>query len=136
MPIIHITGPAKSGKSLLGNGLRNQAIGRSTPAVLDESGAEIEPAKIYGALLVDDSQSGEPRYLLEKLMAGGHLGADPKVAGEGPAVPRPATAIEWKLEPLVIFVGAKIALLAEFEALAPGFTEMFGPVRAMGLADA
>lgn len=114
MAIIHITGPAKSGKSLLANSMRNTQIGNGK-----------------GALLVDDTQDGEARYLLEKLVVGIPLG---EKSGEGPAVPRPAADIPWKDDPVIIFVGDKIALLDEFEKIAPGFTKMFGPVREMALA--
>lgn len=120
MPIIHITGPKKSGKSLLANSLRNTAIGQSNPA----------EGIFKGALLVDDSQNGEPRYLLEKLILGESLGVTP---GVGDAIPRTAKDIKWKDDPLVVFVGDKIKLLAEFEKLAPGFTKMFGPVSKMAL---
>jgi hypothetical protein len=116
--IIHITGPAASGKSLLANSLRNQAISEGR-----------------GALLVDDTQDGEVRYLLEKIVAGASLGPVP---GMGEAIPQPAAAIPWKADPSIILVGDKIGLLGEFEALAPGFTELFGPVRTLstGVADA
>lgn len=119
MAIIHITGPARSGKSLFGNALRNTHIGQSRPA----------DGVVNGALLVDDTQDGEARYLLEKLIDGEALGRP----GVGPAVPRAASEIPWKNDVLVIFVGDRIALLDEFEAIAPGFTAMFGPVREMAL---
>jgi len=114
MPIIHITGPAKSGKSLMGNSMRNTQISNGK-----------------GALLVDDTQEGEARYLLEKLIDGDHLGA---ISGDGPAIPRPAKDVNWKPEPAIIFVGDKIKLLDEFEKIVPGFTKMFGPVRSLDLA--
>jgi hypothetical protein len=130
MPIMHITGPKKSGKSLLANSMRNTQITNG-----------------LGALLVDEDQEGEPRYLLEKIVAGVSLG---KEAGFGPAVPRPAADVPWKgwtapiltedgisetefirQDPLIIFVGDKISLLDEFELITPGFLELFGPVREM-----
>jgi len=113
MPILHITGPAKSGKSLMANNLRNNHINQGN-----------------GALLVDDSQTGEPRYLLEKLMLGESLGEP----GMGPPVPRPASKITWKADPLVIVVGDKIAIMDEFEKLAPGFKKMLGPVKKMAMS--
>lgn len=121
MTIMHITGPAKSGKSLLGNALRDRAISKSKPDGITTP---------FGALLVDDTQTGEPRYLLEKLMDGDFLS---EKAGTGPAIPREAKDIKWKIDPVVILVGDKIRLLDEFEKLAPGFTEMFGPVSKLAL---
>lgn len=115
MAIIHIEGPKKSGKSLMANAMRNTHIGQSQP----------EEGVIKGALLVDDNQTGEPRYLLEKLMDGDILGERP---GVGEAIPRKVSDIKWKADVTVIFVGDKIDLLAEFEELVPGFTKAFGPV--------
>jgi hypothetical protein len=122
MAIIHITGPKKSGKSLLANSIRNTHIGQSAVA----------EGRINGALLVDDTQTGEPRYLLEKLMLGESLGKP----GVGEPVPKPAESIAWKSDATTIFVGDKIEMLADFEALAPGFTAKFGPVRTISLGDA
>ena len=121
MSIIHIVGPAQSGKSLIANSMRNTHIGKSQPA----------DGIFYGALLVDDTHEGEPRYLLEKLLLGGSLGA---LAGDGPARPQSADKVKWKTETLVIFVNDKIELLENFEELAPGFTKMFGPVKRMGMS--
>lgn len=125
MPIIHIEGPAKTGKSLIANSMRNSHIAQSTAEVRDEAGKLVSPAAIRGALLVDDTQAGEPRHLLEKLIIGDAL-----------TQPRPAKEIPWKADPLVIVVGKKAAILDEFEKLAPGFVKMFGPVTKMGTAGA
>lgn len=124
--IYHITGKPKSGKSHMGNALRNAHIGKSTPVGDPENPAGI----IYGALLIDDTQDGEARYLLEKLVDGESFGPNP---GQEPTVPKPAKDVKWKKEPMVIFVGDKIKLLDDFEKLAPGFTKMFGPVTTLPL---
>ena len=120
--IYHITGPKKSGKSHMGNALRNTHIGKSTPVGADPANPD---GVIYGALLVDDTQDGESRYLLEKLVDGESFGPNP---GMEPTVPKPAKDVKWKKEPMLIFVGDKIEVLKDFEKLAPGFTKMFGPV--------
>ena len=121
MPIIHLTGPANSGKSLLANSMRNTHIGTSKP----------EEGVYKGFLLVDEDQDGEPRYLLEKLMLGGSLG---ERAGQGDPVPQAADTIAWKDDITAIFVNDKIAVLDDIEELAPGFIKKFGPVRKMALA--
>lgn len=121
MAIINITGPAKSGKTLMANSMRNTHIGQSDP----------ENGRYNGFLLVDEDQEGEPRYLLEKLILGDSLGVQ---AGVGDAVPQSADSIRWKNDPTVVFIGDKISVLADLEALAPGFTAMFGPVRTLALA--
>lgn len=117
MGIIHITGPKKAGKSLLANSLRNTHIAKSTRATEGEEGT------VYGALLVDDTQEGEPRFLLEKLLDG--LALTPGL---------PAEEYIWKEDPQIIFVGDKIDLLEEFEELIPGLTEKLGPVRTLPLS--
>lgn len=105
MPIIHIKGPKKSGKSLLANSLRNSSIGQGK-----------------GALLVDDTQDGDPRHLLEKIIVAVPL-----------TEPTSADKIPWKPDPVIVLVGDKISVLEDFEALAPGFLKKFGPVRVMAL---
>jgi hypothetical protein len=116
MPITHITGSPNSGKSLLANSMRNTAISNGR-----------------GALLVDDTNDGEARYLLEKIVAGASLGLEP---GRGPATVTAARDIPWKPDPAIIIVGDKIEMLAEFEEIAPGFIEMFGPVKTLDLTSA
>lgn len=111
MPIIHITDPAHSEFAAT---LRSAHL--SKPAV---DGVPM------GALIVNEGQDGEPRYLLEKLMFGEALGTP----GTGDPVPKPADQIAWKNDPLVVLVGNQIEMLDEFEALAPGFTKKFGPAQ-------
>lgn len=98
--IFHIEGPAKSGKSTVADAIRNSQI-----------------AQGRGALLADEQTDGEPIPLLEKLIAGDAL--EPGTA---------ASKIKWKKQGAVILVGAKVVMLDEFEALAPGFAKQFGPV--------
>ena len=107
MTIIAIKGPAKSGKSLLANSLRNTAI-----------------ANGRGALLIDDHADGEAEHHLEKIIRG-----DSFVPGT------PADQVNWKKEPQVILVNSGVKRLEEFEAICPGFTEMFGPVSTMRTGD-
>lgn len=113
MPIIHIKGPDSGANTAMANSLRTGAI---------SSG--------LGAVLVDEGHDGEARYLLEKIVAGEPLGVEP---GVGPAITRPAGTIPWKPDPTIVFVNDQIAMLDEFEAIAPGFTALFGPVRVMVL---
>jgi hypothetical protein len=122
MGIIHITGPKKSGKSLLANSMRNTHIGKSTRATDEEAG------KVFGALVVDDTQEGEPRFLVEKLLDNESLGTVP---GGGETTSRKADELRWKEDPMIIFVGDKIKLLDEFEELVPGLTKKLGPVRTL-----
>lgn len=113
MPITIIKGPAKSGKSALGNALRNSHIGRSRP----------DEGVVMGALLVDDTNDGETKPLLEKLLLEVELPDKP---------PEDLSALPWKAEPLVILIGDKAEpTLKRFEKALPGFTNFFGPVRTL-----
>lgn len=100
MPIIIITGPAKTGKSLVANALRNNAIAQGN-----------------GCLLIDEDQKGETKPLIEKLLDGAELPEDPKVKD-----------LPWKPSPLVVVVGKGAARLDEIEAALPGFGKLVGPV--------
>lgn len=101
MSITLIQGPSKTGKSLIANALRNNQISNKN-----------------GALLVDDTSGGELDVLLEKLLVGVNL----------PAVVDRLHDLPWKPNPMVILVGDKASLLADFEARLPGFAAFFGPV--------
>lgn len=107
-----IKGPAKSGKSQLGNALRNTHIGLSQPV----------EGVFKGALLVDDTCDGEVKPLLEKLLIGAELPADP---------PEDLSKLPWKDEPLVIIIGDSGRWLKAFEKALPGFTDYLGPVRTL-----
>lgn len=100
MPIILIEGPAQSGKTTIANALRNNSIAHGR-----------------GALLVDEQTEGDLKPLVEKILAGDELqeGVD-------------ASAQKWKPECSVILVGERAAMLEQFEAAAPGFAAMHGPV--------
>jgi hypothetical protein len=101
MPIVIIQGQPASGKTTIANALRNNAISNKR-----------------GALMVDERSDGEPRYLLEKILAGVALRP-----GE------PADQQKWKPDCTVVLVGdAAAAQLDEFEALAPGFAALHGPI--------
>lgn len=106
MKIIHIKGPAKSGKTLNANTLRTQQINAGK-----------------GALIVDETTDGEPRYLLEKIVAGASL--DREI---------PAKDVPWKPDSLVILVNDRIDILDEFEALVPGFNKLFGEPKTLNLS--
>jgi hypothetical protein len=108
MPITVINGPAKSGKSRLANALRNSQITNGK-----------------GALLVDDTNDGEIKPLLEKLLVGIELPRKP---------PADLSTLPWKDDPLVIVVGAKAGILDDFEAALPGFKKFFGPVTTLTTA--
>jgi hypothetical protein len=103
MPIIKITGGAKSGKTFIANALRNSAI-----------------ANGRGALIVDEQTDGEFNALVEKILAG--------VGLPDPVPLNWADTLPFKKEPVIIFVGSAVERLAEFEEKLPGFTEKFSPV--------
>lgn len=105
MTILIIEGPAKSGKSLLANSMRNTAI----------SGGR-------GALLIDDHSDGDAIHHLEKIIQG-----DKFVPGTA------ASDVRWKKDSQVILVNSGADRLAEFETICPGFTTVFGPVSKMKL---
>lgn len=99
MTILVISGPPKSGKTMVAVALRNNQITLGK-----------------GALLIDESQDGELQHLLEKIIAGDAL-------APGTA----ADQINWKPEPLVILVGARESMLTEIEQMVPGFAAKHAP---------
>lgn len=101
MSIVVITGPARSGKSLIANALRNN-----------------QGLQKYGTLLIDEGNSGDPKALLEKLLVGVEL-------PDGVVDPG---SLPWKPHSMIITVGEQSHLLAEFEKMLPGFMKFFGPV--------
>ena len=103
MSIVYITGPAKSGKTLLASALRNNAIALGN-----------------SALLLDEDQTGEAKPLVEKLLAGVPLPAQ---------VPADLGSLPWKKNPMVIVIGGEGGKkLQEIEALLPGFMKQMGLV--------
>jgi hypothetical protein len=103
MPIVHFATHSKQARAQADD-LRNSQISQGK-----------------GALIVDEKQDGEPRHLLEKIIAGMPL-----------LEPTPADKIPWKKDPLVILVGKSAPkALEHFEKLVPGFKRMFGPVKAI-----
>lgn len=117
MTIVIITGPSKSGKSLIANALRNSQVSNK-PGEYNR-----------GVLLVDENtalaseknpKGAEPKVLLEKLLSGANYAP----LAEGQKV----KDLPWKPDPLVIVVGKMAGILDEFEKLLPGFREHFGPV--------
>ncbi len=70
-----------------------------------------------GALLVLHDQDGSPIHLLEKIIVGDKL-----VPGT------PASEVNWKPDSAIVLEQDRVAILNQFEELAPGFNDMFGPV--------
>jgi hypothetical protein len=103
MSIVIIKGQAKSGKTLIANALRNNQISSKK-----------------GALLIDETNDGEAKPLLEKILIGVPLPAE---------IPADwATKLPWKPDAMIIVVAEKQKMLDQFEAVLPGFKEKFGPV--------
>ena len=103
MSINIITGPSKSGKTLIANALRNNQISNKK-----------------GALLIDENNDGEPKILLEKLLVGAPF---PEVVPNNWGADLP-----WKNDPMIILIGDQEEMLAIFEKMLPGFVDHFGPV--------
>lgn len=107
MQIISINTGHPTTDETLANSVRNTQIGQGK-----------------GALIVRKSQTDnrgnppEPRHLLEKIIVEMALPADGK--------PIPADEIPWKNEPAVILTGGEVDILEAFEAIVPGFNQMFG----------
>lgn len=98
--ILHIVGPAQSGKTTIAQALRTAQLARG-----------------HGCLLVDEGCDGETQHLLEKIIAGDVLEQQTS-----------ADVVNWKPSPLIVFVNGEFDKLDEFEALAPGITDLLGPV--------
>jgi len=128
MPIIQITGSDPVANRTIADMLRNNQINNGK-----------------GALLIDPAQGGEPRFLLEKLVEGSaqapkvapdgsafvpvsHFGVEP---GDDTLVVWNADRVAWKPDPLVVLLGGDTSILDQFEAIAPGFKAMMGPVRTL-----
>ena len=141
MAIVIIDGAEKSGKTFLANALRNNHIGgKKGVLLLDEAksgGLMAMVGKVFGtkpkapdsdnrgALLIDEATEGDLKALLEKILVG---------------VPMPdviladwATALPWKPDSMIIFVGYRQEMLDRFESLLPGFRRRFGPVYRIGM---
>jgi hypothetical protein len=99
MAIVLISGSPRTGKSLIANALRNNAISFGN-----------------GALLIDENVEAEPKALLEKIIKGVPLSTT-KIED-----------LPWKHDPQIILVGNASHYLALFEELVPGFRVKFGPV--------
>jgi len=96
--IIVIKGPAKSGKSMVANALRDSQISRRK-----------------GCLLLDEQTEGDLVPLLEKIIIDVPFQQGMK-------------NIPWKADSMVVAVNDKASLIDEFEAMVPGFKEQLGPV--------
>ena len=100
MSIMIISGPPKSGKTLIANALRNNQIARGK-----------------GALIVDETTDGADDALLEKIIVGVPLAVGVEAAEQ-----------PWKEDAMIILIGNKRQKLEDFEKLAPGFRKLHGPV--------
>lgn len=127
MSILHIIGAKGVGKTTTAQNFRGQAINMKR-----------------GALMVDENlkNDGATQHLLEKIIADapvlelkGKLGRLSDAVGEPIAKSIPIDMINWKPDPMIIFVNDAIERLADFEAMVPGFTERFGPVRSMEITE-
>jgi hypothetical protein len=69
-----------------------------------------------GVLILDADHPGAPKHLIEKLLAAAPFDQLVELG-------MPVETWPWKLDPLVVLVGeGGAAMLAEIEALCPGFT--------------
>lgn len=123
MSILHITGAKGVGKTTTAQNFRGQAVNMKR-----------------GTLLVDDNlkDDGATHHLLEKIIADlppaemkGKLGRLSDPFGNALASSFDIETINWKPDPAIIFVNEALDRLADFEAMVPGFTKKFGPVRHM-----
>lgn len=103
MSIVLIKGASQTGKSLIANALRNHQISNQS-----------------GALLIDESNDGNLRILVEKLIIAEPL---PDVVPSNWA-----DTIPFKKNPMIILVGNKDSFLQDAESLLPGFIDKFGPI--------
>jgi len=101
MRIIAINTGNPDTDEVLANSVRNSQIGQGK-----------------GALILRAGETGEPRHLLEKIIVAEALPED--------GTPVPAADVPWKDDATVLLVGGAESFLAAFEALVPGFNELFG----------
>lgn len=101
MSIIRITGPAKSGKSVIASALRVYYLNQGC-----------------GVLLLDEDQKAADADLLAKIFR--------EVVPEPLLGKITAEQVKWKKDSVVIAVGKQDARLAEFEKLIPGFGKVIG----------
>jgi len=109
MAIVIIKGKKGVGKSSIANALRNSQIGQGK-----------------GALLIDEDQDGELKYLIEKIM-------------DGQAIPDEvpedwAESLSFKPDPVIILVNEKAKELDNIELMLPGFKAKFAPVLTVSIA--
>ncbi len=129
MAILQITGHDAATVRTLADMLRNHQIAHGK-----------------GGLILDPAVGGEPRFLLEKLVAGEaapqlradgspyvpaiHFGVEP---GDETLVPHPASEVAWKPGAMVILIGEDRTLLDRFEQIAPGFTATMGGIQRLAI---
>lgn len=101
-----IDGPAKSGKTVLANLLRNAQITAGS-----------------GALILDNTHvEHDPKALIEKLIDGDPL----------PEKVDDLSKIKWKKNPVVLVVGKDgLTKLEEIEKRLPGFKKYMGPIQTL-----
>lgn len=116
MSITIITGPAKSGKTLIASALRNNKINQRE-----------------GALLIDehmDLQDIGPH--IEKILVGATFPKDPPPSPAESWLddgPNGKPLLPWKTNPTIIVTGDRAEdVLARLESVLPGLKKKFGPV--------
>lgn len=97
MSFIRINGPAKSGKTVIANALRNYYI-----------------TQRRGVLLIDENNPAETKDLVAKLVT--------KEVSDWTKI----DLLPWKLDPVIIVIGAQTDRLVEIENIVPGFAKKFG----------
>lgn len=127
MGIAHIIGGKGTGKSFTANSFRAQGVNLGR-----------------GTLLIDDhlKDDGATAILLEKIIAdgdedflNGKRGRLTDTHGKPKKETFDIATINWKNDPVIIFVGDAIERLADIEKMVPGFTKKFGPVRQLNMGD-
>lgn len=98
--IIHIVGPAKSGKTTVAQALRSLHLNQHR-----------------GVLLIDEQQEAKTADLILKIMTDVPTGKE-----------KSAADFRWKDDPVVILVGDQSRRLKEIEEIVPGFAKKFGKV--------
>lgn len=121
--ILFIEGPAQSGKSTMANALRNFAISNKR-----------------GALMIDDHADGAIAHHVEKIIDDGEMRPKDKLGRltdpKGDVLKESFTVdeINWKADPIIVFVNSGAKRLDEIEALIPGFTKKLGPVNVVAIS--
>lgn len=148
MSLIVISGPAKSGKTVVANSLRDYYLRQGNAVLLLDETNDAEDRDLLAKLLKSawpDEPPAKPvpkeepaKVAAKEEPVKAPSANNTQVAAKPPTpdvkptapskpayIPRDAKTLPWKNKPVIIAVGRQLARLSAFEKIVPGFGQMF-----------